>query len=287
IYRDNFDTVFTIYLNQPMTATLYYTSDKRLVKVDLPDYDFRIYQDLVESVKTKPTEAVSPPFSFVRLIAMFPHYAAYLLFSVIALIFFMGGGYRWVESYLGCLIGGLLFVVTIVTLVPLQELIIQQWLIPSMSAGESLYYVGIFPALVSGIIQELLKLAALLLLVFWRKPKKYRYAVLGAFCGAGFALFEACHVTGFTIAPLFRWGLLERGALIMYHVSSGALLGRAISRGTDRTVAALLVLILMNAVFRYLPLFVHEDMVEMHMICLLCSLMAMGFLVFTLLYIRK
>jgi len=289
LFSGRSDSVFLIRLSEPQAANLLFTADKRLTGVEFPGYGITILQELVERAEPKPEsrEVTSPGFSLIRLAAMFPHYLTYLLFGFIALIFFMGGGYRWIDSYLGYFIGGLLFLVTLVTLVPLQNLIVRQWLLPSVAAGESLYFVGVFPALVSGVIQELLKLSAILLLVSWRGSKKYRFAVLGAFCGAGFALAEAGYIVGLTITPLFTWSLLERGFLTVYHVSSGALLGRALSRGHEDTIATLLGLVLMNAMLRYLPIFVHQGVADVHLMYLIYSIIATGVLFFALLRLMK
>jgi len=104
---------------------------------------------------------------------------------------------------------------------------------------------------VTGIIQELLKLAALFIIVLWRRPKAYRYSVIGAFCGAGLAFVEACYQTGTTISPLFSLILVERGLFVLFHVAAGALIGRAMTLGTVPVARTIVLLIGLNTAFRY------------------------------------
>jgi len=134
LYRNHFDSVFLIRLSEPVEADLYYTADRRLVKVDMVNLDIRIYQDVVQQTATlQPPEQPESSFSTVKLLSMSPHYAVFLLFTVFSLLMFMGSGYKWSVAYLGFLVGGLLFLVTLVTQIPLQKTIVSRWLIPAIT----------------------------------------------------------------------------------------------------------------------------------------------------------
>jgi len=288
LYRNHFDSVFLIRLSEPMQADLYFTADRRLVKVDMVNLDIRIYQDLVQQAVTiPPSRQTESSFSSVKLLAMSPHYVVFLLFSIISLLMFMGGGYKWSEAYVGFLVGGLLFLVTLVSQMPLQKAIVSRWLIPAMSRGESLYSLALLPSLVAGVIQELLKFAALVIIVLWRRPKAYRYSVIGAFCGAGLAFVEACYQTGTTISPLFSLSLVERGLFILYHVAAGALIGRALTHGVVPVVRTIVLLIGLNAAIRYLPTFVQQKDVTLGIVYIVFAAMVASFLCFVLLRLRR
>lgn len=288
LYRNHFDSVFLVRLSEPVQADLYFTANRRLVKVDMINLDMRIYQDIVQQVVTtrSPIQTESS-FSAVQLLAMSPHYAVFLLFSVISLLMFMVGGYKWSITYLGFLVGGLLFLVTLVSQVPLQKEIVSRWLIPAMSRGESIYILALFPSLVAGVIQELLKFAALVIVVLWRRPKSYRYSVIGAFCGAGLAFVEACYQTGTTISPLFSLSLVERGLFILYHVTAGALIGRAMTLGILPVARTIVQLIALNAALRYLPTFVQQRDVTLGVVYLVFAIMVSSFLCFVLFRLRR
>jgi hypothetical protein len=288
LYRNHFDSVFLIRLSEPVEADLYYTADRRLVKVDMVNLDIRIYQDVVQQTATlRPPRQPESSFSTVRLLAMSPHYAVFLLFTVISLLMFMGSGYKWSVAYMGFLVGGLLFFVTLVTQIPLQKTIVSRWLIPAMTRGESLYVLALLPSLVTGVIQELLKFAALFIIVMWRCPKSYRYSVIGAFCGAGLAFVEACYQTGTTISPLFSLILVERGLFVLFHVAAGALIGRAMALGTVPVARTIVLLIGLNAAFRYLPTFVQQQDARVGLVHLVFAIMVSSFLCFVLFRLRR
>jgi RsiW-degrading membrane proteinase PrsW (M82 family) len=88
------------------------------------------------------------------------------------------------------------------------------------------------PALLTGLIQETLKLIPLLLAGRWLKLKPIALISLGAFIGAGFGWVEACHI----VAPLFQaraltgYTLIERVFTIMFHATMGAALGYGVAR---------------------------------------------------------
>jgi hypothetical protein len=218
---------------------------------------------------------------------MTPHHGAYLIFSLISLLMFMRGGYRWKDSWLAYVIAGVLFLLTLVSQVPLQKLVITNLLVPAVSRGESLYTWAMLPALVAGPVQEILKLAALLIAVRLCATKSYRYSIIGAFCGAGFALVEACMHAGLTIVPLFTLSLIERGFFIVYHTASGALLGRAMTRGFDSLVRTVVVLILVNGILRYLPVFVQQNDVTVGAMHFIFAFIVVVFLGFSLLRLRR
>jgi hypothetical protein len=284
IYRGSFDSVFFIQLSEPLKADLYFTPDKRLVRIDFINLKYRIYQDLVKRGTASPVPPVAePPIVKERgLPVVISHFALYLLFAVVAVALFMKSGYRWAQSYLAAGFGVGLFLITIVTQIPLQKAIIEQWLVPSVSAGGSLYGWGLLPPLIAGLFQESLKLAGILILVRWKKPRDYRVPILGAFAGGGFGLAEACYRVINVVIPVFTLALLESGFMIAFHVCSAVLLGRAVTRSSDTIIRTLLLLILFNALLRYLPVFVQQDVATAGVMYFVLAFLVLVLLAYTL-----
>ncbi|HUV30435.1 MAG TPA: hypothetical protein VMY05_05000 [Acidobacteriota bacterium] len=288
IYRNRFDSVFLIRLSEPVRAELSFTADRRLVKVNLLDQDIRIYQDEAPRTSVPEREAVpSPRFTVLGLVVMLPHYVTYLLISLVSLLFFARRDLRRGEPYLGYSVGALLFLAALVTQIPLQKMMIAGWFVPSVSSGGSLYLRGIPPSLAAGLIQELLKLAAVWLVISWRKPTSGRCAVIGAFCGAGFGVANVWYHVGWHLAPLFTFALLERSFLVLYHVASGALLGNAVGGDRGRLPATLTILVLVNSVLRYLPVFVQEGTVSGAGMTFVFAFLSVGFLLFAVIRLGR
>jgi hypothetical protein len=225
------DSVWQVDMLRPAQSSIYIDRKHRIVK-------------LVDSAQDIVAEMIIDPFAerrapqkslFERIndqMVRLPIYGIYLLVSVIWLLFLGRGGFgiRW--SYLLFILGGLVYPIIYITQAPIQKYYAIQVLAPALAAGESIFVPAVIPALMTGLIQESLKLIPLLIVVHLVKPKPVSLISLGAFIGAGFGFVEASHI----IAPMFQerlltgYILIERVFTVLSHTIMGALLGYGIAR---------------------------------------------------------
>ncbi|NOY87929.1 MAG: hypothetical protein GXO93_00885, partial [FCB group bacterium] len=91
--------------------------------------------------------------------------------------------------------------------------------------------------------------------------KKERFVVIGAMLGAGFGLVEACYlIKGIDVSQLFGLNLIERAFTILFHTTSGALIGYAWGKNIRKIILFLGILILINTLFHYLPILVYSKL---------------------------
>jgi len=292
IYKGWIDSVYVIRLTEPRDYQLYFTADKRLLRVDQINEGIRIYQDLVRppavESQEQPVSQVdrSRPFDFRLFVFKLPHFLAYFIVTALAILFLAKGGLKWLDSYLAFGFGAALFVLIPYTQIPLQEYIVIDWLIPAVGRGESIYSWATMPAIVAGLIQEGLKVGALFALFAWRNPKEYRFAILGAFLGGAFGFMESCYSLTAGMQPLFSLRLLERSSLILFHASAAALVGRAILQRTQKLVVIIPLVVAMNTALRYLPIFVQQGAVTVELMHFVLALMSVCFMVLVLFSFR-
>lgn len=248
LYRGKFDSVFTIQLTSPTPMDLYFTADRRLVRADFLTQQIRAYQDV--NSKAQPKTPVKPPvtgsrFSIGRLL----QYLGFTLIGLVAVLFFNRTFFRYFESYFALIAGAIAFSLTLFTQVPLQEM-----LLGAADVTQSLSLsTFLLPSAAAAVLQEILKLIAIGIVLRFLRPQPGRGVVVGALVGAMFGVLEACWTIGFASASLDFWTLLRNGAMILYHVSAGVLLGQAIERGARRWVQRLVMLIVIHIVLRFLP----------------------------------
>jgi len=225
------DSVWRIEMLRPSRASVYVDRAHRIVK--FIDHDQNIAAELTIDPFAR---RMTPRKSFAEQIddqmTRLPIYGLYILVSAVWLMFLGRDSYRIRWSYLFFLIGGLLYPVIYITQAPLQKYYAIQVLGPALGAGESIAVPAIIPALLTGLIQESLKFIPLLVAWRWLRLKPAALISLGAFIGAGFGCFEACHIVG----PLFQkqvltgYTLIERVFTIMFHMTMGAVLGFGLAR---------------------------------------------------------
>ncbi|MBN1212841.1 MAG: hypothetical protein JXA92_09720, partial [candidate division Zixibacteria bacterium] len=192
IYRNKFDSVFQIHLTQPQEFILFLTPDKRLVRIDFPQSRIRGYLDLVQ--KKPQTSTLRPKYTLMTFLSTLPAYLFYLLVTLLSLMFLVRKGFKWKRAYPALLIGVAVYFLMLLTQFPLQKYIIAKWLFPAVSTGGSFYSWGLSPALATGLVQEIIKLAVIIIIIFWFNPRLERFIIIGAFCGAGFGFMEACYL---------------------------------------------------------------------------------------------
>ena len=269
IYKGKIDSVFIIKLTEPQDYQLYFTADKKLVRVDIINQDIRLFQDIIpvsstaDDVTAPISRGQSQPGSRLTLRTILfksPHYVAFVFALVLSLVLLARRGLTQRDSYLAAAAGMISFVVVPFVQQPIQEFMIMRWLAPAMAAGESALALGIMPALVGALIQTATLLFLVYAVIAWRKPVESSYAIVGAFVAGGFGLIEAFYVSGLAIRTLFAWPLLERTFFILFHVSIGSLLGLAVRLPGKKLVGMLALFVALNTILRYLPLLVvHSD----------------------------
>ncbi len=287
IYKGRWDSVFVINLTSPQRYQLCFAADKRLIKTNMLDQDRRVYLDLVQKPKPDAVSQQSRSFSAAKLLLALPHYLAYLLVGAAVVMFLAAAGRGWLNSYLALVVGGALFALVPLVQSPIQQWIAETWMLPAMKEGGSLYGLWLAPSLVAGVLQEGLKLGALVLILMARGEKGYRFAAVGAFLGAGFGIVESCYALGFTTTQLFTWSLLERTFLIIFHAGSGALLGYALDRGKNCLPIFVTVTVALNTVLRYSPLFVREQVIDGGLMHFIQAFLIVGFLLLVIFVLKK
>ncbi|MDF1544949.1 MAG: hypothetical protein P1R58_07590 [bacterium] len=256
IYGKEYDSVFLINIFTPQNMFALFTRDRRLVKVDIPDQKTKVYQDLVK----KQQQVYQPPsFGLIHFIRLIPNYAAFLIVSILSCLLFIGRGYRWKVSYLSYLSGVSLFWLAVVTQFPLQEWIFKEMFIPSVRSGGSIFMAGLLPALPVGLIQTAIVSGALLMIQKSDLGKRYQLPILGAVFGAGFAMMEAAYLDSLVFRTGFDLGLLERISIILFHAAMGSLIGYFLAFNRRQLWLILLVAVLLNSFYRYLPIFVQSQ----------------------------
>ena len=225
------DTVWQVDLLRPAHESIYIDRMHRLVK--LVDGDQKLTVELIRDPFAERRVRSRPSGDFLSTqISRLPLYGFYALVCAIWLLFLGRSAYRNGWAYLLFVVGGALYPVIYISQVPLQEFYGKNILMPSLQSGGSLMIMGIPPALLSGLIQESLKLLPLYLFAIWKKPKALVLISLGAFIGAGFGFVEAGHLTGaiFQNRLMASLSLGERIFTILFHTVMGATLGYGLVR---------------------------------------------------------
>ena len=299
LYNEVFDSSFVIQLTHPVTQTLYFTPDKRLVKVDIPSQNLKVYLDAVQNpekakraleklAKEKGDKSVG--FTTTKPIGtLFGITFVYILFGFLSVTFFIKDGYNLSISYVAMFIGGLIFVVIPFTQIPWQESIFKNYFIPNVLEGSgSAFMWGLLPAFVAGFIQECLKIVSIFLFIHIAKCKNQHFTIIGAMVGLGFGIVEACYLAGgIPTSVLFGVNLVERGFMILFHVTSGALLGYVFRRETLKIVTIVLITIVINSLFRYLPIFAQSKTFTPELLSIVLAIVSITFLMITMLIFKK
>jgi len=275
VYKGKFDSSFVIVYSQPQRMAFYFTPDKRLVKVEIPDQQIKAYLDIVRQFDVSKEPASG---NTVRSIASrLPAFAVYLVIALVSMALFAGSRLKRASLWLAFVVGAVAYLPVLITQMPLQTYLVEHQFIPAIAAGGSPYSWGLFPSLITGVIQELLKVGAILLIAYLIKQSPERLAVTGAVCGAAFGFAEACHLAILAVnLDTFSWQLLQRGFMILYHTASGGLLGFGLTSGptSRRFVLIFCGMVLFDALLRYLPVFVQQGIVDVWMMYFVIPILA-------------
>ncbi len=260
LWQGRFDTVIGVHFTEPQRMTAFMTLDHRLVRVDFPNQQYRVFQDVVKRVQAdaKPQEQTpqKPKLGWVAYVALAVDYLVFVLAAALLILLLAFRAIKWQDSYVGLLFGAIIFGLAILTQMPAQTWIVTHLLLPGLRDGESLFLLGILPALVGGAIQELLKLLGVYAVQFHRQTSPSKLLYVGAFVGAAFGIAEACYLVQPT--PVLTWVIFERCTKIAFHTSSGLLLGIALESESTKRFGLVGGLIGLNSFIFYLPIFAKD-----------------------------
>jgi hypothetical protein len=106
--------------------------------------------------------------------------------------------------------------------------------------------------------------------------------------GVGFGIMEGCYLESMVpTGGQFSWNLLERAFLILFHVTSGGLIGYFLSGRTWKLIVVALGLTVCNATFRYVPLFVQQEVVNVQVMHLAIAFVSVGLLLVAMLLMKR
>ena len=291
IYKGKIDSVFIIRLTEPSDYQLYFTPDKKLVRVDMIDQGMRVYQDLIQMAPAASTaneqsrQQIELPFSWKLVLLKLPHYLVFLAWAALALLLIQVRGFRWKSSYLYLVAGAIVYVLMPLALNRALGTFAGTLVDPSGDGGFGVHALGLIPPLVLGVIHFGLIMGTLGTMLRWLKSPEYRLTALGAFVGAGLGLADVFYVSGFRIEILFDWPLATRAATIFLYTFSGAIAGRSLMSGAGRKIIwwALAAI----TVFRYLPLWIQTGLIDVQVMYFIEVIWVIAFTVVALTIIRK
>jgi len=275
LFNQKFDSVFIIALQEPHIFRLYFSKDRRLQKIEAPLQNMKMYLDMVIPKPTAGQQDIS--FSWDRLVQSLPLYGLYLLVAALVSLFFLRGRIRFGEPYLGVIAGALVMWLIPVTQVPLQELVIRQWLLPGLRSGQSIFVLGALPAIIGGLIQGLLLTVAIFFVLSWRGLQHVRAMSAGALCGAGFGFMLACYLSYDAVSDqLFNVIFMERSFQIAFHASSGVIIAVLFCKGWTSGIRGAVILAGMNVLFYYFVVFAQQRIVDAGMLTFLLAFIVLG-----------
>jgi hypothetical protein len=286
IYKGKIDSVFVIRLTEPSTYQLYFTPDKKLVRVDMVEQGIRVYQDLVRrtavDASSEPVNSSRAPFSLRALLFKLPHYFAFVVIAGLSILLLAARAFRWPASYLSLLIGLVLYVVMSLAVNPMLIWMARHWVNLQSASGSSFYLAGTMLPLFTGLIQAGLMYSGMFFAGILSSVRPYQWCGLGAVLGGAFGLAESIHISGWRIEVLFDWALLERSVMIVMYTASGALIGRFMSGERVYLVWGIVGATLVNGAIRFLPLLVQTRKIGIEAVHLI---MAIGVVVYLLIVV--
>ncbi len=266
-YGDIIDSAYVLHFLEPQDQMVYFTRDNRLVKIELTGQNINII------LSEDPHEKLMPPSGsagFSGFVARLPLYLVYVLFAGLFSIFVIRRYYRSPEIYFIFILGCAMYSLLGSTQIPLQKWYSLNVLIPAVREGGSLFTWGMISALITGVVQEILKLFPLILAWFFRKPDHRSMVAYGLFCGLGFGFLEACSLTGAAwqagAIDLFSWSVFERFFAMLFHAASGALLGYAMSSRLIGFSAMLVGAILYHSLINYSIIFYQKRFISVSLL---------------------
>ena len=146
LYNQVFDSSFVIEFSKPFEQLIYFTPDKRLVKISIPSQNLKAYLDAVRNPQKALAELEKTALrkgKFVETSAKnhlgsyLGGFVAYLILGLVSILFFIKSGYKLKETYLAFLTGCLVYIILPFTQIPLQKYLESAVFLPNVTAGGS------------------------------------------------------------------------------------------------------------------------------------------------------
>ncbi len=326
------DSVFVIYLVEPQAQLIYFTKNKRIAMVELPQQNIRVLQagmpDRVDSARadsglvvvhktitisdttgsaevnqsSQPGKAqqtpttpstTAPPGEMPRrpkvpLTVLLSQYLTFIVIGLLALVLFVGRGYKWGVTYLAGLLGLIGFALMPFSQNPFQMYLIKTFFAPQVQTGGSPFLWAFVPAAGVALVQEIIKALAIFAVIYRGGLKEHQFSIIGAAIGATFGIAEACYVVTQVGAPeLFSAVLLERIFILVFHVAGGAILGAMLRYDLEAGIYTVMSLVIANAIFRYLPVFAQTKVLSIEPLSIIMAFFSLVVLTTALIMVRK
>jgi hypothetical protein len=232
---------------------------------------------------------IKPSFGLSKMIELLPNYGAYLAMGILSLVFIAGHRIRNPHLYFYVFVGVIGFAAAVFTQIPLQTHLAEKVFMPKVNSGGSRLLWAVLPSLPAGIIQELLKFGIILAIRKYAKTEGVSLLIFGAAAGVGFGIAESAYVVSqLPAAPVWSITLIERGFFILFHATTGVLLGALILKESYRSKFFLLsIVVLANSFLRYLPVFAQNDSADMKLLYLILPLIPILLLAYSVFLLKS
>lgn len=285
LHKGRFDSVFVIHLTTPQPFDCYFTPDRRLARVDFLPQRIRVYLDLVTTTSALKQQAGERSWGLA--VSHIPHIVLYLLIGGLGVMFFTRSKPSWQPLAVAAALGAAAFGLTLITQIPLQKSLSERFLGTGGSGALWSYAGAVVPALAGGLVQELLKFGGVMVLLRLIRVELQARPALGAVIGAVFGILEACLRVGYFSDELLGWTLLERGFMVIFHATSGALLAFWLFESRRRLFGVVAGLTIINGLVRYLPTFSQRGDIAPEVVNLLIAALILLVALAALTLIRK
>jgi hypothetical protein len=281
-YGRLYDSVYVCRFVEPVEQTAYITRRGKLVRLDQEALSMKAV------LQESPLDQMAPTrkaLSSRDILGRLPLYLVYLVLGLIFAAAFLKRFYKRPEIYVALVLGGAIAPLLSLTQFPVQRWYTEAFFIPGMESGGSLYFYAIFAALISGVLQETLKLIPIALFCYWRKPTQLLSIGIGVLCGVGFGIYGAWSHAG--ALKIISWGSFEQVITILYHAGAGAAVGYGVNRGFKHTAIIWLLLILIHSVAKYLAVFVQRQQIDVAILELLLTMIYLILILILYIAIRR
>ena len=262
-YGDVFDSAYVCHFFQPSGQTVYFTKDKRIIRVD------QTSQNMTIILKESPLEKMkmpAQPFAFMDFVKRIPIYLVFLILGIIFSSALIWKYHRKPEIYIVFVLGGLIYLAMHLTQFPLQRWYSAEYALPGMRAGGSIYSYAAVIALMAAFVQVTLILIPVGIMSVWKKPKQSLAVALGVFCGFGFGLYEAGSVTGALYQAgklaVLSWPVFHQSFALIFHMTTGAALAYGINRGFKHLLLWWVILVLVSTLANYMFVFLNKGIFD-------------------------
>ncbi|HOD67353.1 MAG TPA: hypothetical protein PKM94_11770, partial [candidate division Zixibacteria bacterium] len=146
---------------------------------------------------------------------------------------------------------------------PFQDYLFEALYRPRVAAGSTALPWALLVVLPAGLIQEGLKLLGVVAVGQWRRIPAHYGMATGAAVAAGLGIIEACYLDTVIIDPqLFTWPFLQRVLIILFHATTGALIGQAYFASKRLLWGVLGLAVALNMILRAMPILVQARLMD-------------------------